>query len=190
MNVSNTSSYVTDYVTNTQNKPQDLSQEQRDTVRQTLVGVAGHKSKEAQIDAYVQGSKSSSEDGSSSTYSENYTDFAADVRKSDNLTILVENGVELSSKPERPSTLPVQDPSELDQDQRDDIRQVAVGIAGHNSKEAQLEAYKAGTEQASSSNDELADTAQYVKNYNEFAADVRRSEYLNIYTENNNFLTG
>lgn len=189
MNVSNTNNYIA----YTQTSPQDMTQDQRDSVRQVVVGKAGKESKEAQLEAYVAGTQqandTSSQTEQNSEYVQNYTDFAADVRKADNYAILVENGVDLTSIPDRPSILPIEDPSELDQGQRDSLRQAAVGIAEKNSKEAQIEAYKAGTEQANSSTSSFDETTQYVQNYNEFAADVRRSEYLNIYVQNNDYMT-
>jgi len=83
-------------------KPQELTQEQRDAVRETAVGIAGQKSTEAQIDAYTAGAQS----GTSATNEvQNYTDFAANVRRAENLTILVENG-DPSRLTDQPSVSP------------------------------------------------------------------------------------
>jgi len=192
MDVSSGNTYSASHISNTQRNPQDLTQDERDSVRQATVAKAGKESQEAQIEAYVAGTKQANEttqNESNEDYVQDYTEFASDLRRAENYASLVENGVDASSITDRPSTLPVQDPSQLDQEQRDSVREAAVAQAGQESKEAQLEAYKAGTEQAASSAI-LDETAQYVENYNEFAADVRRSEYLNTYVENNNYLAG
>lgn len=192
MNVSSSNSYTASHITNSQRNPQDLTQDQRDSIRQVAVERAGQQSKEAQIEAYVAGTEQANETAqyeSSEAYVQNYTDFASDVRRAENYATLVENGIDASSLSERPGTLPVQDPVQIDQEQRDSIRQVLVAEAGQESKEAQIEAYAAGTEEAIVSESPLDETAQYVQNYNEFAADVRRSESLNIYVQNNNYMT-
>jgi hypothetical protein len=181
MHVSGSESYNYSPIQGAQ-KPQELSQEQHDLV---FVKIKAD-SVNAQIDAYVAGTQQSSSQ-SSSDYTENYTDFASDVRRAKSYAILVENGVDLSSVPGRPSTLPVPDPSELDQDQRDSLRQGLVGIAGYQSTLDQIEAYKAGSENSDSSSDE---TAQSVENYNQFANDLRRSDALNTYIDYNNFPLG
>ena len=177
-----------------QNRPdkiQDLTQEQRDTLRETAALKAGKESKEAQIEAYVAGTKqyneSSTEYESNEEYVQNYTDFASDVRRANNYATLVENGVDFSSIIERPSVQPLPDLSDLDQDQKDTLREGIVSVAGYQSTQDQIEAYKAGSEE---SNSNLNETAQYVENYNQFSADVRRNDALNTYIEYNNYLVG
>ena len=172
---------------------QDLSQDQRDSLRQGAVAKAGKESKESQIEAYAAGTKQANEIAtqyeSNEEYVQNYTDFTSDARQAQNYATLVDNGVTLSDITRRPSTLPIEN-IPLNEDQTDALRQGAVAKAGKESTESQIEAYKAGSENSNSTNTSINDTAQYVKNYNEFAADVRRSEYLNTYVENNNYLAG
>ena len=172
---------------------QDLSQGQRDSLRQGLVAKAGKESKESQIEAYVAGTKQANETAaqyeSNEEYVQNYTDFASDARQAQNYATLVENGVTLSDIPSRPSTQPIES-IPLNEDQTDALRKGVAALAGHKSTQDQIEAYQAGSENSNSTNVSLDDTAQYVKNYNEFATDVRRSEYLNTYIENNNYLAG
>ena len=172
-------------------KIQDLTQEQRDTLRETAALKAGKESKEAQIEAYVAGTKqyneSSTEYKSNEDYVQNYTDFASDVRRANNYASLVENGVDFSTISQRPSTQPSVDISELDQDHKDTLREGVVSVAGYQSTKDQIEAYKAGAKQSNSSFDE---TRQYIENYNQFASDLRRSDALNTYVEYNNYLVG
>ena len=177
-----------------QNRPdkvQDLSQEERDTLRQTAALKAGKESTEAQIEAYIAGTQqyneTSSEYSSNEDYVQNYTDFASDVRQANNYASLVENGVDLSTVIDRGTIQPLPNPSELNQDQKDTLREGIVSAAGYQSTQDQIEAYKAGLEQSNTSFDE---TAQYVENYNEFAAEARRSESLNTYIDYNNYLAG
>jgi len=163
-------------------KIQDLTQEQRDTLRETTALKAKKESKEAQIEAYVAGSQQSNESSNQNDdYVQNYTDFAADVRRANSYTTLVENGVDISDIKER-EDLP--DPSDLDQDQKDSLREGVASFAGQQSTQDKIDAYKAGSEQSSSI---FYETQQSVQNYNEFAADVRRSNGLNTYIEYNNY---
>ena len=172
-------------------KIQDLTQEQRDTLRETAALKAGKESKEAQLEAYIAGTKeyneSSTEYETNEDYIQNYTDFASDVRRANNYATLVENGVDFSNIIERPSVQPLPALGDLDQDQTDTLREGIVSIAGYQSTQDQIEAYKAGAKQSSNT---LNETAQYVENYNQFAADVRRSDALNTYIEYNNYLVG
>lgn len=176
---------------NRSDKIQDLTQEQRDTLRETAVLKAGKESKEAQIEAYVAGTKQYNESPTqyetNEDYVQNYTDFASDARRANNYATLVENGVDFSSIIERPSVQPLPDLSDLDQDQKDTLREGIVSVAGYQSTQDQIEAYKAGSEE---SNSNLNETAQYVENYNQFSADVRRNDALNTYIEYNNYLVG
>ena len=190
MQVSGNQSYNCSPIHGTQ-KPQDLSQEQQDLA---LVKVKSD-SVNAQIDAYVAGTKqynesTSTNENSNSNYSQNYTDFAADARQANNLNILVENGVDFSSIPQQPGIEPpavTPDPVELDQGQRDTLRQGIVNVAGYQSTQAQIDAYRAGSEQA---NNSYQETSQSIESYNEFAADARKSEALNTYVDYNNYLVG
>jgi len=181
------------YTYSPQHNIQDLSQDQRDSLRQAAVAKAGEESKEAQIEAYVAGSEQANETAlqyeSNEEYIQNYTDFAADARQAQNFATLVENGVGLPDIASRPSIQPIED-IPLSEDQTDTLRQGIATLAGHKSTQDQIEAYRAGSESTNSTNTSFEETAQYVKNYNEFAADVRRSEYLNTYVENNNYLAG
>jgi len=184
MNVSQSGVYSYSPVQQYQNI-QDLNQDQKDTLRQTAVLKAGNESKQAQLDAYVAEDTTTSSSESTSTYTQNYTNFAADVRQANNYATLVENGVELSSS-DRPSTQTVPEP--LSQDQTDALREGIVSIAGYQSNQSQIEAYKAGSQD--SANNQISETQQYVQNFNEAAQDVRRSESLSTYIEFNNYLVG
>jgi len=179
------SSYTSSYSPDT-NTPR---QEQRDEMRQAAAGIAKKNSVEDQIAIYAkttQNANAQYEDTNevqdAQSYTENYTDFMKDVRRSENYQTYLDNGGDLSGSEgvaERPSTQPVEE--ELTQEERDTLRQSAVGIAEKRSVESQIEAYKAGSENSTSTYEE---TQAYVQNYNDFAKEARRSEYLNIYVEN------
>jgi hypothetical protein len=186
MQVSGSESYNYSPIQGVQ-KPQDPTQEQKDLA---LVKVKSD-SVNAQIDAYVAGTEQYNETSTnyenSNDYTQNYNEFAQNVRQANNLAILVENGVE---RPEDPSIEPpIAGPvsGDLDQAQKDTLRQGIVSVAGYQSTESQIDAYKAGSAQA---NNAYNDTAQSIDSYNQFAADARKSEALNTYVDYNNYLVG
>jgi len=68
------------------------------------------------------------------------------------------------------------------QEQKNSIRESIVTVAGYQSTQAQIEAYKAG---ANDNNTLLySDTASYIQNYNDFASNIRRANAINTYIEN------
>lgn len=172
------------------NRP-EKNQDQRDELRQTAALKAGKDSKEAQLEAYVAGTKqyneTSSELENSDDYIQNYNDFASEIRQANNYATLVENGVEPSSILNRGTIEPLPNPSELDPGQKDTLREGIVSVAGYESTQSQIEAYEAGTQQ---SNNSFNETAQYVEDYNQFAQEIRRNDALNTYIEFNNYLVG
>ena len=159
-----------------------------DKARETLVGVAKNHSTQAKIDAYVAGSKEADTHyhnlENTQEQIQNYNDFAADVRKSENYNTYLNNDgkvSELSNRDDQASIQPIENPYELSDEQRDTLRQGITAIAGYKSLKEQIDAYKAGSENANSAHQEIRD---YVTNYNKFADQVRRSEYINTYIEN------
>jgi len=190
MQVSGNESYSYSPIQGVQ-KPQDITQEQKDLA---LVKVKSD-SVNAQVDAYVGGTQQynetvSTSKSSNTNYTQNYNEFAQNVRQANNLEILVENGVDGSDIPERPeieppTTGPV--PGDVEQEQKDNLRQGIVSVAGYQSTISQIDAYKAGSAQANNSYNE---TAQSIESYNQFAADARKSEALNTYVDYNNYLVG
>jgi hypothetical protein len=167
----------------------DPTQEQKDRVRETAAGVAGNRSKQAQIDIYTQTAKSANEqyDNSYETqqeYVEDYTDFAQQNRRAEYYQTLVEEGTRPSGPDDtqnRPDTQPVA--QELTQEQRDTGRQAIVEIAQERSTQAQIDAYRAGIDDSQAQSD-YNDTQDAIANYNDFSKQARRTEYLNIYIEN------
>jgi len=121
-------------------------------------------------------------------YTQNYTDFSKDIRQANNYATLVTNGADLSTIIDRPSVQPLSHTDVLNQDQKGTLREGVVSIAGYQSTKSQIEAYQAGV--VNSQQNSFNETAQYFENYNEFAADVRRSESLSTYIEYNNYLVG
>ena len=166
------------------------TQEQRDEARELATGIAKKNSVEDQIEVYVTSTQNANEqyedanevqDTQAST--ENYTDFMNDLRRSDNYQTFLDNGGDFSNLAEvghRPSIQPV--PEDLTQDERDTLRQGVVEVAEKRSVESQIEAYRAGSE--NSSTGAYQETQKHIENYNDFAKEARRSEYLNIYVEN------
>jgi len=190
MNVSGNGVYSYSPVQQYQNV-QDLNQDQKDTIRETAALKAGKESKEAQLDAYVAGTQQYNEtevtsSESTATYTQNYTDFAADVSRANNYATLVENGVDLSESSDNPTIQPIENP--LSQDQTDALREGIVSIAGYQSNQDQIDAYKAGSQE--SANNQISETQEYVQNFNEAAHDIKRSESLQTYIEFNNYLVG
>jgi len=163
----------------------NLSNNEQESLKALKVVDVHYDSKQAQIDAYVAGTQEAA--GTSDDYVQNYTDFASDIRRSNNYATLVENGVDFSSIKERAEPKALSDIASLDQDQKDTLREGLVSVAGYQSTQDQIEAYKVGAEQSSSSFDE---TAEYVQNYNESVAELRRDQALNTYIEYNNYLVG
>jgi len=185
MEISSSTNANYSQITNQHNNLQNATQEEKDRAREVVVGAVAIDSKQSQIDAYVAGSSQDSDTSVSTSqeeYVQNYTDFASDARQADYYSTLVENGVDPSDIIDKPSTLPEIDPSQLDQEQKDTLRQTVVGVAGYQSTQSQIEAYKAGSGESDTS--AYSDTADYIKNYNEFASDVRRSNAINTYIEN------
>ena len=171
----------------------DLSQDQRDSIRQSMVYKAAEKSKESQVEAYVAGTKQANDaiiqNASNEEYVQDYTEFATNARKAQNYATLVENGINIFDIKNQQSIQPIENIS-LNEEQADTLGQGLVGLAGYKSTQDKIEAYQAGSLESSTRTESINDTAQYVKNYNEFAADARRSSYLNTYIENNNYLAG
>lgn len=161
---------------------QELSQDQRDQARGVIIDKVAINSKQSQIDAYIAGSSQANDNTTSSTQesTQNYANFTEDVRKADAYATLVQNEVDFTSIVDRPSTLPIYEPS---QEQKDSLRQTLVSVAGYQSTQSQIEAYKAGSSQETTIYNESAD---YINNYNEFASDVRRTNAINTYIENSN----
>jgi len=189
MQVSGNESYNYSPIQGTQ-KPQDLSSEQKALATVKVKS----DSVNAQIDAYVAGTEqynqTTSNYDSGNDYTQNYNEFAQNVRQANNLAIAVENGVDFSDLPEEPSIEPPiagPVPGDLDQAQKDTLHQGVVSVAGYQSTQSQIDAYKAGSAQA---NNEYNDTAQSIESYNQFAADARKSEALNTYVDYNNYLVG
>jgi hypothetical protein len=182
MQVSNTETLYS--TQSPQNLKQVFTEELSDKSRENLANLAGHRSKQAQIDVYVQSTKNANEqyddlyDNENAT--ENYMDFSSDVRRSENYATFLENGGELSEILDRPSIQPIENPENI----TDENREVLADIAGRRSTQNQIDAYKAGSQQSSDSNNNLQDTQEYVTNYNDFAQQARRSEYINTYIEN------
>ncbi len=163
-----------------------------DSQREVATGIAGHKSTQAQIDAYVSGTQNANESYESSQEStQNYMEFSSDLRKAEGYATLVENGVDISDLRNRPSIQPIENPLELDledlsEEQGDAMRQTATGVANLRSTQAQIDAYVAGASSESSANPYSSHeaTQDYVNNYNDFFQQERRGEYLNIYMQN------
>jgi len=190
MQVNNSTTLYT-YTQNQTNVVEKPTQEQLDKARETIVGVAGHRSKEARIDAYVAGTKQANElyedSKSAREATQNYTDFAADVRRSEGYSTYLNNGgepLDLIKRDDEASIQSIQNPIEVTPEQTDALRQGLAGIAGYSSTQAQIDAYKAGAQQSESSNNTYQDTQEYVTNYNNFAEQARRGEYINTYIEN------
>ncbi len=169
---------------------QDASKE---TKREVATDIAGHKSKQAQIDAYVAGTQNANEnyndieDTQNST--QNYMEFSSDLRKAEGYATLVENGVNPLDIANRPSIQPIENPidkEDLSDSQTDALRGVVTDVAGYKSTKAQIEAYAAGSaENGANPYNSYEDTQDYIQNYNDFAQQVRRSEYVNTYIQNN-----
>jgi hypothetical protein len=159
--------------------------------REAIVNIVENRSTKAKIDAYVAGSKQANENyqdlESTQESTQNYTDFASDVRRSKNYSTYLDNGGDASkliNKPEQPSIQPIQNPNEITQEQTDALRQSLAGIAGYKSTQDQIDVYKDSSQQSKDINSTYQDTQAYVTNYNEFANQARRDEYINIYMEN------
>ncbi len=178
-----------------QYQPNQTQKPLSDSQREVAAGVAGHKSTQAQIDAYISGTQNANENyenaQSSHESTQNYMEFSSDLRKAESYATLVENGVDISDLKDRPSIQPIENPLELDledlsQEQGDALRQTATGVAGLRSTQAQIDAYVAGASSESSANPYSSHevTQDYVNNYNDFSKQVRRSEYLNTYLQN------
>lgn len=182
MQVSNTASPYNTHIEAPQNSKQ-APQELNDKSRENLASLAGHRSKQAQIDIYVQSTKNANEqydnldDNENAT--ENYMDFSSDVRRSENYATFLENGGEPSEIIDRPSIQPIPEPIENPEN-----REALADVAVHSSTETQIDAYKAGAQTSDDTSNDLQDTQEYVANYNDFAQEVRRSEYINTYIEN------
>jgi len=74
----------------------EMSQEQKDSARETLVGVVANNSQKSQIEAYAAGAQNTNSDESSSMSSmeesiQNYNEFAAAARRSQNINIYIQN---------------------------------------------------------------------------------------------------
>lgn len=175
--------------------PLDPIQDQKDKIRESAVGIVGQRSKQDQIEIYVESTRNANEQYENTStnaqdysaqqdYVENYNDFAQQARRAEYYQTLVENGVtpsDLDGIKNRPSTQPI--PELPTQEDRDTLRQAAVGIAQNRSTQSQIDAYRAGAQ--NNSNDNSFETTQaYVQNYTDFANQVRRSEYINTYIEN------
>jgi hypothetical protein len=167
---------------NTYTKRDELTQEQRDF----SADVVKRNSVQKQIDIYTETTKNANEQYDNSTdeqqnQSAAYVEFSQDVRRADNYQTFLDNGGEpsaLEAFRDRPTTLPAQ---ELTEQQRDTFRESAADIAKRNSVNAQIEAYRAGAQNAPDSG---ATAQESVQNYNEFAQQARRSEYINTYIQN------
>ncbi len=188
MQVSNTTNLYGTQSQSPQNTKQVPAEELGDKSRENLASLAGHRSKQAQIDVYVQSTKNANEQydnlNNNENATENYMDFASDVRRADNYATFLENGGEPSELTDRPSIQPISNPIKNPENLTDENREVMAGIAGHRSTQDQIDAYKAGAQQSSDTNNDLQDTQEYVTNYNDFAQQVRRDEYINTYIEN------
>jgi len=178
-----------------QYQPNQVQKPLSDSQREIVAGVAGHKSTQSQIDAYVSGTQNANENyentQSSEKSTQNYMEFSSDLRKAEGYATLVENGVDISDLKGRPSIQPIENPLELDpedlsQEESDALRQTATGVAGLRSTQAQIDAYVAGASSESSANSYSSHeaTQDYVNNYNDFSQQARRSEYLNAYVQN------
>lgn len=160
--------------------------ENTDQARETAAGIAKHQSMQSQIDIYVQSSQNANEQyDESENNTKSYMDFAADVRKAQAYQTFLNKGgepSELKQLGSAPETLPVQELPTAEPS--DEMRGAATDIAKYKSIQSQIDAYAIGME-SSNSSDYTNTTNDYIQNYNEFAQQVRRSEYLSIYTENN-----
>ena len=178
MQVGNSSnSYV-----NTYPKREQLTQDQRDFA----ADVVKRNSVQQQIDIYAETTKNANEQYDNSTndpqdQSAAYVEFSQEVRRADSYQTFLDNGGDpsaLTTLRDRPATLPA---GELTDDQRDTFRESAADIARRSSVNAQIDAYRAGAQ----TSPESGMTAQEsVQNYNEFAQQLRRSEYINTYVQN------
>jgi len=172
-----------------QYQPQDVS---KDIKRENAADIAGYKSKQAQLDAYVAGTQNANENYNdmeeTQNSTQNYMEFSSDLRKAQSYTILMENGVKPSDVIDRPSIQPIDSPinyDDLSEDQADALRESATSIAGYKSTKAQIDAYAAGSNQGEANPyNSSQDTQEYVQNYNDFAQQIRRSDYLNTYIQN------
>ncbi len=182
------SSYQTNSIYSDTNRL-DPTQDQKDKLRETATSVAGHRSTQAQIDIYTQTAKNANEQYDNAykaqqEYVEDYTDFAQQNRRAEYYQTLIENGAEPSGLEDiknRPSAQPIE--QDLTQDQKDTVREAIVGLAGERSTQAQIDAYRAGADNAQSQSD-YNNTQDAIASYNDFSKEARRSEYLNIYIEN------
>lgn len=167
----------------------DPTQDQKDKLRETAVVVADRRSTQAQIDIYTQTAKNANEQYNNSyetqqDYVENYTDFAQQNRRAEYYQTLIENSTKPSDPGDienRPDSKPIT--QDLTEEQRDAGRQAIVKIAEERSTQTQIDAYRAGMDDSQAQND-YSDTQDAIANYNDFAKQARRSEYLNIYIEN------
>lgn len=153
--------------------------------REAVAGIAKYQSMQSQIDIYVQSSQNANEqydDSDSNTKA--YMDFASDVRRAQAYQTFLVNGgepSELKGLKENIDTLPAEKmpPSESS----DEMRGAATDVAKYKSIQSQIDMYAKGME-SSNSSDYTNTTDDYIRNYNDFAQQARRSEYLSVYINN------
>lgn len=164
------------------------NQEQENNLRQFTTGIAKKNSVEDQIEIYAKTTQNANEQYKNtnevnSTQNEYYNEFMQDVQKTQNYETYLNNGGDISKFQDiknYPSVQPL--PKDLTEEQRDMLRQTATDLAKRNSIESQIDAYKIGSDTSTS---DYIETQSYVQNYNDFAKDARRAEYLNIYMSSN-----
>jgi len=174
-----------------------LQDASKDAKREVATNVASYNSKQSQIDAYVAGTQNANESynntENSQNSTQNYMEFSSDLRKAEGYNILVDNGVnpiDINKPPLTPSSIqPIDNPvdyDDLSDSQADAVRQAATGIAGYRSKEAQMETYTSSSQESEANPySSHEDTQDYIQNYNNFSQEIRRSEYITTYIDNN-----
>ncbi|MEA3372675.1 MAG: hypothetical protein U9Q62_03175 [Campylobacterota bacterium] len=152
---------------------QELSEEQRDTVREGIAGVAGYRSTQAQIEAYAAGAQQANNTSSAyedtAAYIENYNNFAADLRRSDAINTYVDNGGDFSRVGERASTLPI---NQIDASQRDSVRHVGLASEGELPTAAETEQFS------------LLQTTRAIESYNLIAQSSKDAQNHATYLQN------
>lgn len=132
----NTLSHLqTNTLPGTPQKPQELTAEQRELA----AGVASQRSTTAQIDAYVAGAQSSSSSTTETSTVQDYTDFAADVRRANGFETVVQNRDE-ETRPEAPAPTSQQGRSDTSVQQAQGIAE-STSIADRLQRDEQISIY-------------------------------------------------
>jgi len=133
--------------------------------RETAADIAGHKSKQDQINAYVQGSNNtqvSTENNSTKAYVE----FSEDVRKADAYETFIENDFKPSEQKEEEGSI-----HSISKPFNEAVESVVKDVNLFKTKDSDDISFKTATES--------------IKDYNDLITKLKRPEQIKTYQENN-----